>query len=136
MTVLRAFAIIAASGASCAFLGGLLGFLLGIAVPEYYRTVFGRGNAPGFDPVAVGVGLGTTQGLVGGLVIGVLVVFVVAWYNSRQRRSFIHSERGFASAAAETSPSESVAAANRPAASPSPVRAGTPVPPAGPAPRE
>ena len=136
MTVLRAFGIIVASAVCFAVLGGLLGFALGRAVPGYYRSMFFGGNRPEFDPVAVGIGQGTTQGFVGGIVIGLLVVAVLTWYNSRQRRPFIRSEKMFPSALAEKAPIASDAITNRPASSPSLFRADTPTPPAGPALRE
>lgn len=136
MTVLRAFAIIIASGVFFSLAGGLLGLLLGMAVPGYYRAVFRHGNEPLFNPVEVGAGLGATQGLPGGVIVGVLVVFAVAWYNSRQRQSFIHSEASFVSSPAGIIPTASSAIANRRASLPSPGRADTPIPPANPAPRE
>lgn len=136
MTVLRAFGIIVASAVCFSLLGGLLGFTLGSAVPGYYRSVFFGGNRPDFDPVAVGVGQGTTQGFVGGIVIGLLVVAVLAWYNSRQRRPFIRSKKDFAPFAVETAPIASDAITNPPAASPFRDLADKPAPPACPPPRE
>jgi hypothetical protein len=71
-----------------AFLGGLLGLGIGAAlgsfVPGYYRSVFGGGDNPHFDPVAVGIGQGLTQGVVFGGVVGVVLVWMYYRYRSRQ----------------------------------------------------
>jgi len=48
---------------------------LGKFAPGYSRGVFANGNSPTLDPVQVGLGLGITQGLVGGAIIGLLIVF-------------------------------------------------------------
>jgi len=64
-------------------LGGTVGFLLGKLIPDYYRAVFSHGDAPFFDPVQVGLGLGLTQGMVGGAAIGLILVGLVAWHNTR-----------------------------------------------------
>ncbi len=74
-----------------AFLGGLIGLgigaTLGSLVPNYYRSVFFNGDAPGFDPIAVGIGQGLTQGVVFGGVIGLVLVGMFYWYRSRLGRS-------------------------------------------------
>ena len=57
-----------------ALLGSGVGFLLGRFNPEYYRGVFRNGDSPDFDPIAVGIGQGATQGLVGGILVGLIVV--------------------------------------------------------------
>lgn len=86
MTTLRAFLIIAASAAACTALGGLLGYVLGTQAPGYYRSIFAGGDDPRFDPAEVGLGLGVTQGAIAGLVVGIAVVLIVAWYRSRLAR--------------------------------------------------
>lgn len=84
MTIAKGFVIIFASGLLCAAGGGALGYALAVLSPAYYRGVFQAGQAPGFDPVAVGLGLGISQGLIAGLLVGAVVVLAVAWYNSRR----------------------------------------------------
>ena len=70
-----------------AFLGGAIGLAIGAAlgvfVPGYYRSVFVGGNSPGFDPVAVGIGQGLTQGIVFGGCCGLAAVAMFYWYRSR-----------------------------------------------------
>ncbi len=84
MSVARGFAIIVASGVLFAVGGGGLGYALARLAPSYYRGVFRGGEAPGFDPVQVGVGLGVSQGLIAGLVVGSVVVLAVALSGSRR----------------------------------------------------
>jgi len=78
VTVVRDFAIIIASSLGFAAGGGGVGYALARVAPSYYRGVFSGGDAPGFDPVQVGIGLGVSQGLVAGLVVGSVVVLAVA----------------------------------------------------------
>ena len=87
MTVLRGFAITIASGLGFAVFGGLLGFLIGKFIPDYYRTVFRIPPGVDLDPAQAGLGLGVTQGLIGGLIIGLVIVATVAWYKSRVHRN-------------------------------------------------
>lgn len=52
-------------------LGALVGYGIGAGAPGYYHTVFGD---PNLDPVQVGVGLGTTQGLGAGFVLAAIFI--------------------------------------------------------------
>src|SRR4051812_18099111 len=90
MTVARGFLIIVLSGLAFAAGGGLTGYTLAVLLPAYYRGVFRGGREPGFDPVAVGLGLGVTQGAVCGVLVGAVVVLAVAWYNSRRGTLAVH----------------------------------------------
>jgi hypothetical protein len=87
MTVVRGFLITIASGAGFAVVGGLLGFALGKLAPDYYRIVFRIPPDVDLDPAHAGLGLGATQGLSGGLFIGLVIVLAVAWHNSRKTTS-------------------------------------------------
>ncbi|MFQ3592332.1 MAG: hypothetical protein SNJ82_03965, partial [Gemmataceae bacterium] len=49
--------------------GGVLGYPLDTTFPSYYRGVFPNGTSPEFDPVAVGLGLGLSQGAMFGAVL-------------------------------------------------------------------
>lgn len=84
MTVVKGFLIILLSAAAFGLGGGLIGYILGVWTPSYYRGVFISGREPWFDPVAVGLGLGVSQGLMCGVVAGVAVVLAVAWYKARR----------------------------------------------------
>lgn len=83
LTFLRAFSIVIASGLGFGGAGAMIGVLLGVGVPSYYRGVFAEGDNPGFDPVQVGFGLGLSQGLICGVLVGMVVVLAVS--HSRRR---------------------------------------------------
>jgi len=64
--------------------GGLLGMLMGFAIPEYYRTMFPlAAERSSFSPVQVGLGLGATQGAGVGLLIGCVSVLAVSFLRTR-----------------------------------------------------
>ncbi|HEY7308651.1 MAG TPA: hypothetical protein VH643_04725 [Gemmataceae bacterium] len=84
MTITKGFLIILLSGFAFGLGGGLIGYALAAIVPGYYRGTLSSGRESWFDPVEVGVGLGTSQGLLCGLVLGAVVVLALAWYNSRR----------------------------------------------------
>ncbi|MHB1036726.1 MAG: hypothetical protein ACYC35_07200 [Pirellulales bacterium] len=79
----RALAIIAAFGSGLAAVGAFLGFGLGVLAPDYYRGVFGGGEQLDFNPVDVGIGLGCSEGLLAGAVVGTVVVVALAWRRAR-----------------------------------------------------
>jgi hypothetical protein len=58
-----------------------LGVFLGLFTPAYYRAVF---DDPRIDALQVGTGLGLTQGLGAGVVIGILIVAIVGWSHRRR----------------------------------------------------
>lgn len=77
MTIQRAFTIIVASGVVLAILGALLGGIIGILFPTYYRAVF-NGHYESFKPAEIGAVLGLTQEVVAGLVVGSIATLAVA----------------------------------------------------------
>ena len=83
MTVLRGFVITITSGFAFGLLGAGAGYGLGLVAPDYYRTVFRIPPEIAIDPVQTGFGLGVTQGLAAGLIIGLVIVVTNAWYGSR-----------------------------------------------------
>lgn len=60
-------------------LGGATGYYLGRYQPGYYRSVFSNGDEATFDPLAVGIGQGVTQGVVCGGLVGLAVILLQAW---------------------------------------------------------
>ena len=78
MTVARGFTIVVSSGLGFGLGGAGFGFLLARLFPSYYRGVFPAGEAPWFDPLQVGIGLGASQGLSAGLAISSVVVLAAA----------------------------------------------------------
>ena len=85
MTITRGFVITIVSGIAFACLGGVAGYALGIFVPDYYRLVFRIPEGVAISPTQAGLGLGITQGGAVGLIVGLVIVLAVAWYNSRIR---------------------------------------------------
>ena len=83
-SVARALMTILVSAFVFAAVGTLLGIALGYFVPEYYRSVFPTGRSPGFDPLNVGIGQGLTQGAAGGLLVGLALVAIGAWQETRR----------------------------------------------------
>lgn len=83
MTVLRGFTITLASSVAFAFFGAVAGYMLGSVAPDYYRTVFRIPSDASIDMAQAGLGLGLTQGFGAGLIVGLVIVVTVAWYNSR-----------------------------------------------------
>lgn len=86
MTIIRALATVAACVLLFAVGGASAGWGLGRLAPGYYREVFSRGDEPNFDPVEVGVGLGLTQGISGGALLGVALVAIGGWLQLRRER--------------------------------------------------
>src|SRR5262249_3197484 len=75
----RSVAVVALWGVVFAFGGTLIGYLLGVFAPGYYQTVVGGGRQQDFKPVDVGIGLGCSEGLMLGVVVGTVTALVVAW---------------------------------------------------------
>ena len=87
MTVLRGFIITISSGLGFGIIGAVLGFTVGKFAPDYYRIVFRMPPEIDLDPAQAGFGLGLTQGVAAGIVIGLVIVVAVAWYNSRIKKA-------------------------------------------------
>src|SRR2546423_720700 len=93
MTIWSAIATIISCTVLFIIIGAGAGYALGTFVPGYYRTVVRGGLEPGFDPVSVGLGLGLTQGMVGGVVVGLAIVAVLCWRESRLQRAAVQDSR-------------------------------------------
>ena len=78
-----ALAVVATFGAGFAVAGALIGYGLGACFPDYYRVVCHGEGQPGFDAVDVGIGLGCSEGLMIGAVVGTFVAVVLAWRRTR-----------------------------------------------------
>ncbi len=86
MTIRAAVVTVLTCTSLFAVIGGGIGYGLGRFNPAYYRGAFRNGKEPGFDPVAVGLGQGLTQGIAGGAVVGLAVVALFVWKDSRLKR--------------------------------------------------
>jgi hypothetical protein len=85
--LLVALAAIASCTLLVAVIGATVGYGLGKINPSYYRSVFRNGREAGFDPVSIGVGQGLTQGTAGGVVVGLALVALLSWRETRRQRS-------------------------------------------------
>lgn len=85
MTIGRGLAVIVACAVGFGAVGGIIGLALGVTMPDYYRGVFLSGRDPGFRPVQVGVGLGTGQGAICGMVVGSALVIALALAGHRSQ---------------------------------------------------
>ena len=61
--------------------------MIGLLLPQYYDAMFPRLNGMAGQHWKLGAGLGVTQGLVGGSVVGCVVLLSTAWYKSRMSNS-------------------------------------------------
>lgn len=83
MSLTRTFAVLIASIVTLSVGGAGLGYAIGRYIPDYYRSVFANGHEPHFDPISVGVGLGATQGLGAGVIVGLITIAIFFWRESR-----------------------------------------------------
>lgn len=83
MKLLRGFIITITSGVEFAHVGALTGYSLGLIAADNYRMVFRMPPEISIDLAQAGLGLGATQGLGPGILIGLVIVVTVAWYNLR-----------------------------------------------------
>jgi hypothetical protein len=86
MSLVRGILIIVGCGACFGVAGGLLGLTLAVGAPAYYRGVFRAADDPRFNPVQVGLGLGISQGLICGTVVGAVLVLAVALSRSSPQK--------------------------------------------------
>lgn len=84
MTLVRAILTVAACTVGGGLLGSLAGLFIGLVAPDYYRLVYPQ--SAGLNAIQVGIGLGLTQGMIGGAVVGIVVVAALALYFSRLNR--------------------------------------------------
>ncbi|QDU56018.1 hypothetical protein [Aeoliella mucimassa] len=86
LSMWRSFAIVVMSGVGFGLAGSLLGLMIALLAPDYYRMVFHISNNSGTSLLQLGMGLGLTQGVGCGIAVGVALVFANAWYRSRIAR--------------------------------------------------
>jgi hypothetical protein len=65
--------------------GGAVGYLMGTLNPAYYRAMFPDVHPQRLEEVAVGIGLGVTQGSFGGFIAGVVLAVTSIFVNARTR---------------------------------------------------
>jgi hypothetical protein len=86
MNVVKALATVVGTAVGFGVGGTAIGALLGYAAPGFFRQMLPLRDPANFNPVELGVGLGLTNGLGWGLAIGVLLVAIIAWKETRLAR--------------------------------------------------
>lgn len=65
--------------------GAAVGYMMGTYNPAYYRAMFPDVQPQRLDEVAVGIGLGITQGSIGGFIAGTILAVTTIFVNARVR---------------------------------------------------
>lgn len=86
MNIPKALATVAGTALGFGIAGTALGALLGKIAPSFYHLMFRYRDQPDLEPVELGIGLGLTQGVIWGMVIGTLLVAILAWRETRLAR--------------------------------------------------
>lgn len=86
MNVTKALATVVGTALGFGAAGTAIGAILGKVAPGFFRQMLPLRDPANFNPLEVGIGLGLTNGLGWGLVIGVLLVAIIAWKETRQAR--------------------------------------------------
>ena len=85
MTLFKALATVVGTSIGFGIVGIGIGAFLGSFTPSFFRLFLLR-DLEEFNPLEIGIGLGLVNGLTWGLVIGVLVVGIVSWRETRMSR--------------------------------------------------
>ncbi len=83
MNVTKALTTVVGTAAGFGVAGTLIGMLLGKIAPGFFRQMLPLRDPGSFNPVELGIGLGLTNGLGWGVVVGVLLVAILAWRETR-----------------------------------------------------
>lgn len=87
MQVTKALATVVGTALGFGAGGTAVGALLGRYAPGFFRQMLPLRDPSNFEPVELGIGLGLTNGLGWGLAIGVLIVAILAWKETRLARA-------------------------------------------------
>ena len=74
----KAFTFLISLSITFSILGGAIGYIIGSKFPQYYKSVFFNGQSSDFDPIAVGIGQGISQGFIGGVIAALITIFVIS----------------------------------------------------------
>ena len=86
MNLVKALATVVGMAVGFGVGGTAIGALLGHVAPGFFRQMLPLRDPANFNPVELGIGLGLTNGLGWGLAIGVLLVAIIAWKETRVAR--------------------------------------------------
>jgi multisubunit Na+/H+ antiporter MnhE subunit len=90
MNVVNALATVVGTGVGFGIAGTAIGAILGYVAPGFFRQMLPLRDPANLNPVEVGIGLGLTNGLGWGLAVGVLLVAILAWRETRLARKERH----------------------------------------------
>ncbi len=94
MNVLKALATVAGTAISFGICGMGIGAFLGRLAPGFFRQMLPLRDPATFNPMELGIGLGLTNGLGWGLAIGVILVAILAWKETRLARKEARDSTG------------------------------------------
>ena len=86
MNVTKALATVVGTAIGFGAAGTAIGAILGKVAPSFFRQMLPLRDPANFNPLELGIGLGLTNGLGWGLVVGVLLVAIIAWKDTRLAR--------------------------------------------------
>jgi hypothetical protein len=86
MTLFRAFRAVTCCTIACTLVGVGLGAAMGYFAPDYYYATLPRDIRFSLDPVHIGIANGVNMGLFSGIVIGLIIVAIVTYYELRSAR--------------------------------------------------
>jgi hypothetical protein len=94
MNVTKAVATIVGMAAGFGVAGTAIGALLGKVAPGFFRQLLPLRDPANFNPMELGIGLGLTNGLGWGLAVGILLVAIIAWKETRLVRKEAQDKTG------------------------------------------
>jgi hypothetical protein len=92
MNVTKALATVVGTAVGFGAAGTAIGVLLGKVAPGFFRQMLPLRDPANFNPLELGFGLGLTNGLGWGLVVGVLLVAIIAWKETRLTRKEVQGK--------------------------------------------
>ncbi|MEM9411571.1 MAG: hypothetical protein AAGA30_10685 [Planctomycetota bacterium] len=84
--IVRSFSMIISTSVIFGFLGALIGLLLAILTPAYFREIY---EAVDSDIWQITLTLGLTRGLICGVIAASSVLVATSWYRSRIKNALI-----------------------------------------------
>ncbi len=84
MTAAKAIVTVAGCALIGTIIGGMVGYLLGTYAPDFIAALFPR-SRPESSYVQIAVGLGTVNGGFIGVGVGVVIMAILAWHQSRMK---------------------------------------------------
>jgi len=86
MNITKALATVVGTAIGFGAAGTAIGVFLGKVAPGFFRQLLPLRDPANFNPVELGIGLGLTNGLGWGLAVGILLVAIIAWKETRLAR--------------------------------------------------